>query len=395
MGPSSSKGEVFQFNGIDLAILAFYIWVVITSLKGINALTSANAMVSYLRGLLFYFYFRANFFKEIRINRLVNVMTWLVLLESTIALIQVMTQSRFGSLNDYFGETIHYEYANTHIRILHTYILRSVGTFHNPNVLADWLVFMLPVISIRCILKNSNKMELKYVLALILGAAALISSFSRSGWASIMIAFGVIWLFKLRYPVPNILKSPHRIGIIGLALLLVSLIIILMGDDLIKLIEIVRYRILDLNLKFRSNYIAMSKSIIMQFPIFGVGVGNFSNAAIYVDSLSVTKTFAAREQISGVHNIFLLAAVETGIIGCVTLCVLFFQVIRGYWKSISFLKYRSPIEGLFLIGFLGSFIGALVNANFELTFWHVSVTPWVFILAAISSSYLNHTMNMK
>lgn len=156
--------------------------------------------------------------------------------------------------------------------------LRAYGTFPHPNVLAAFMVIVMPLLTT---LKRTN-------LNIFLGGIATLLSFSRGG---VVVFFIELFFIFKKYPLV------FFVFILGLLPFIAVRFISLINFDVISLIQ--REELINVSL------VAFSTSFLN-----GVGLNNFINFVATSELISGNLRF-----LQPVHNIFLLTLAETGLVG--------------------------------------------------------------------------------
>ncbi len=290
-----------------------------------------------------------------------------ILFESILAILQYFQQSSLGGLFYYVGERT---FSGTTPGIANASLdgqltLRAYGTFPHPNVLAGFLVIAMTFVILNLIqnLKNRSRVEpgmtvrvvqFFYGTVLLLGTIALLLTFSRAAilvWVVIVITIIAFrkktWIF---------------------AALLVLSILVAVSPLLVSRFS---FSLTDESITQRLFLIQASFAMILSHPLFGIGLNNFLPSLPYF-------TDAASQQfiLQPVHNIFLLTASETGVVGFIGMLVFLWMCIK---RSDSLLKLMllgsvvilGMIDHYFLTIQQGQLLLALVlgycwNRNYEL-----------------------------
>ena len=201
--------------------------------------------------------------------------------------------------------------------------LRPYATFPHPNMLAAFLVLILPLLNYGL----TEKLKTFKLFNSLLTATTIFITFSRP--ALLLISFQIILIFRRFW------KLLLIAGVLIFPLTFVRLSSIFTYDSL----AILRRRELtDYALK-----------IFPENPVFGVGLNNFINTLASNHVLIGTSRF-----LQPVHNIFLFTLAETGLVGLIGLLALLgFSILQT-------LKNQSPLSkvllgNLIMIIFLGLF----------------------------------------
>ncbi len=189
--------------------------------------------------------------------------------------------------------------------------LRPYGTFSHPNSLGGFFLIIYVFVLIN---RRFDKMILLKYSALFLSTLLVLMSFSKAAIASYLIITFLFVLNKFRHCKICTIARLLIVTVIGLLFMRAQ------GDSLtiVKRIDLMRNSLI----------------IIVQHPIFGVGMGNY---------LIAQNAFPSRFSFffnQPVHNIFLLFIAQTGILFGGILAILIFL----------FFKHRSGMVLLFIFG---------------------------------------------
>jgi O-antigen ligase len=250
-----------------------------------------------------------------------------------------------------------FEFFSGHHYILHLKGISSVtGTFINRNYFAGYLLMVIPLgmgfffsrealhsrrfKGWRQRLSSLDGKTLLVGFGIIVMILGLIFSASRMGILSLLLSFTLIsLLFRAHQRGEGFSRS--TLLILGLALLWG----IWIGLDAV----ISRFFDVSEDLKGRWMIWRDTLKVIKDFPIFGTGLGTFSQI------LPMYKTFHIRRFVSHAENDFLQLASEVGLIGMGILFVLF---IFLFIKGVSRIRSLSMTDSGRYIG-IGSLVGIL------------------------------------
>jgi putative inorganic carbon (HCO3(-)) transporter len=190
--------------------------------------------------------------------------------------------------------------------------LRAYGFAQHPNLLAGCLMAMLLVVGGYYLMQRGWK-RLPLLVALGLGFAALLLTFSRAAWLGLLVGSGVVLLLLLRAPHRG-RWSPNWPSI-GLLIAVLSFIVMgfvainwpLLQPRLGLTTQGTEIR----SVEARTMQIPAAWALIQMRPVLGVGLGNYPTALYWL----------AREIVSAypvyqpVYNVVLLITAELGILG--------------------------------------------------------------------------------
>ena len=227
-----------------------------------------------------------------------------IIFESLLGIAHYLNQGSIGGVMYFFGEREFNQstpgIANASIN--GELVLRPYGTFSHPNVLAGYLTIVMAIVisnfnpfdrlrvdaersrSIKFPISNFKKII--FTISIILGTLALFLTMSR-----VAILLWIAFLFVKIY-------SMFKYKSISLLALITFLAIILLSPLSQRFISI---NPMDESVQLRKELIQTSLAMIEHNPLFGVGLNNFLvNTTSYLQP---------------VHNIYLLIAAQTGIVG--------------------------------------------------------------------------------
>lgn len=128
-----------------------------------------------------------------------------------------------------------------------------------------------------------------------------------------------------------------------------------------------------------------SMRMIKDYPVFGVGTGNFNQ--VYVGAGYISPYARERDLISP-HNIYLHILTENGIVGFVPFIILIIYMMYYLWTSI---KYRNKLAIAVLLGYVSVLVQGLVDFPFLQR--ELSQIVWFYfgIIVSINMVMRRHT----
>lgn len=265
-----------------------------------------------------------------------------VMMEGMIGVIQYVTKSNIGSFADHFGET------QDMIRFVGTFdnIFRVKGTFNYDTAFGTFIGLYLPLIISLIYDKSYHKYKIPLVVVFFFGLLALIFTFTRGAWLGTIIgSFVALYYIGIKgYITINkfVIYSAIILASIGVLSTFFSTIIIdrLFGDNSTD------------SLESRAYLIRAAIQIIRNYPWFGVGLHNFGIACYGF--------FPGHSYfIKSVHNIFLLMASETGILGSIIFSIWLFYILKIARNNI--ISDNNKSYTIISIGLMGGIIASIVQ----------------------------------
>jgi O-antigen ligase len=231
-------------------------------------------------------------------------------------------------------------------------LIRAIGTFANPNLLAAFLVLMLPFALLAVVSVDERTAKTAVVLMAVLGYGALLTTFSRAGYvagaAGLLVLGGAYWL------APRLADRTQRrlvavLGLVGLACASAAIWAVSRAGD---------------SLGVRGQAWNAALDLAVEDPL-GVGLGR--SGAVISAAAPGDRVFVHA------HNLWLNWLVETGPLGLLAIA----SVAVIAWASAArAARAKSVIGTVGLASLTGFFLASMVDhpANLdriELLFWLV------------------------
>lgn len=240
---------------------------------------------------------------------------------------------------------------------------RIYSTFENPNVLAEYLLLVIPICISLCISskKWASRIGLGLVACIMLVCLAL--TYSRGCYIGILIA-GVVFALMLNIRFILLMIA----GLIALPFVLPQTIIARFSSI---------GNMKDSSTQYRLSIWESSVAVIKDFWYKPIGQGT--------DVFNMVYPLYAQNGVGAqhAHNWYLQMAIETGIVGIFALIGMvfrFFQyLLNGIKKAVQF------ADRVLLIGFTSGLIGFLIEGIFDNTWYNYRVILifWIFIALAV------------
>ncbi len=372
---------------VDILLIALLGWSLLSVLLSVDMGNSFIYWLLLFRGVVFYFYIRSNWGNTLRDIDMRRIVVFLLVIELIIALVQLATNTRLGSLNDIFGEQD--VYANAYFYTPFGKIIRVVGTFHNPNLLADWILILAPFVWVEIYLGIAPRKR-TYLLIAGLSVLILLATFSRSGWATLFVMTIVVMVRPL-------LSSKRQMGIFlwkavryGIVFAVIFLLAFLLFEHFSSgnVFVIIQSRLANVSSgsEWRAGYIDLALQFIRRFPLVGVGIGSFGKAlAAQAGQIELPSILIGSEHFSMVHNVYLLFASETGIPGAIIWLTLTLTVLAQLWLLFA-RRLPQNLKG-FSLWLLAAWLGIAFNSNFEAVFFHQSIHMLIFTIIGLEVAH--------
>ena len=260
--------------------------------------------------------------------------------------------------------------------------IRIYGPLGNPNLLAGYLVPILPIAMVAMIRWRGWGSRLYAAATLALGCAATLFSYSRGGWLGMVASLGALLLLLLLRYIRHWPAFWRRL--LPFALLAVAGLVLAVAATQV---EPIRNRVASLlagrgdsSNNFRINVWLAAIDMIQDRPWFGIGPGNAAFNSVY--PLYQQPMFNALSA----YSVPLEILVETGAPGLLACLGLGVASLRNGWRA---LTAESDLA-LPCLGCLAAIAGLLMQGAADTIFFRpeVQISGW-FCLATLSQMRRN------
>lgn len=338
--------------------LRFWLFVGISSLSlitsiaiSLSLLEIARMLKMYILILLLRHYVRGR-------RELLNVLLFLLLglgIQSCLGLAQDILKRTFGL--GFLGE----RELLWLVEVGEQTLSRAGGTLGHANVMASYLELLLPLTLALSLLRMRTRYRVALITLLGLGTAAMIRTLSRSGWVGLALgSLLTLWLIARR---KGFRLRRLRRALMPLGMTMVLITILFWHPITVRLFAPMPYSV-----SFRLKLAQGALEMIKAQPLIGVGLNTFREVMTDFPSLYL---FAARP--APVHNIYLLVAAETGILGLLFFLWLLIGILGiGFYYS----RYSQELYAATSAGICGGLSALLAH---DMLSWLFTFDP-VFVL---------------
>ena len=231
---------------------------------------------------------------------------------------------------------------------------QSSGTFVHPNILAMFLILLIPI-SYRLFAFIRPKYKYLYGVVFAMAGGAIFASYSRGCWVGLAAAMVIVTGYDVAKK--RIFKK-KTLGVMALVALIAGVFAIKYGGIVAARFDDAEESLFASRTSSRISLAKDALRIISEHPLLGTGLNNY-------------KLFANPETagLRIVHNVYLLIAAEMGIPGLLLFLLFFFEVIRSSLKLLkSKDEYLSNL-GIAVLTGLGAFvIASIPSPDYRITF---------------------------
>ena len=256
--------------------------------------------------------------------------------------------------------------------------IRIYGPLGNPNLLAGYLLPLLPLAVVACLRWQRLSFRLFAGVTAAMAGAATLFTYSRGGWLGLLAAAGVLGILLLIRSTAH--WPPLWRRLLPLAALLIGALFLVVA---VTQLEPIRTRVMSLlagrgdsSNNFRINVWLAAIDMVQDRPWLGIGPGNAAFNSIY--PLYQQPKFNALSA----YSVPLEILVETGIPGLLACLGLLAASVQAGLRILG-------RHGLIAIGSLAAIAGLLTQGITDTIFFRpeVQLIGW-FCLATLAASWL-------
>jgi O-antigen ligase len=242
--------------------------------------------------------------------------------------------------------------------------LRVYSTFQNPNVLGEYLLFLIPI-SFSMIAIAKEKFH-KFVYSMIFAAAVatIFLTYSRGCWIGLITgAFLYAALLYRKVMLAAIVAAPFSIFVLPKSILTRFQSIGNLNDS---------------STTYRVSIWRGTVELLKKIWPSGAGLGNYSFERAYMPYAysGVTAQHS--------HNSYLHILAETGIFGFSVMLLILYRTLTGLFSA--YKKSESRAVRLLAVSVISGLAGYLVQGFFDNTFYNYRMYLFFFIIVAFANS---------
>lgn len=360
--------KILFFPSVSLPFLAYIALSAISIIHTDDKTLGFCMLLLLIKGYLILLYFANNIKTKIELLWICGGLVFGIFTQAILGLLQRLTGGTLGL--DLLGEG---ERAVRTSAVGIETISRVGGTLGDPNLLAMYMNFFLPLMLCLAFTRLAVTYRLATIVAFFLGGLVEIFTFSRGGWFAL--AFGLMVAFY------GIFKERLKSRIKSLSAMIISLLLVTLVTA--TAFQEVRDRLAQSDYGSAHSRIPMMQvacRMITGNPWSGVGLNNYA--------VSMERYDRTRENISytfpyPVHNAFLLIAAESGVPTLFSFVLVLLGVLT---RGARFFRFQDDFLCLVGIGFLSGVLTWIVHAQVKLDFAATNTALW-FSLGMILALY--------
>lgn len=244
---------------------------------------------------------------------------------------------------------------------------RVVSTFENPNVLAEYLIMILPLCVALFFACKGGKPKFGAALLLALFGGCLIYTWSRGAWLGLLIG---LLIFFLVY-------SKHTLSVLLFSVLGIPFLPFVLPESITSRFLSIG-NLADSSTSYRVSIWRGVLNMLEDFSLSGIGIGNGPFSMVYpVYSLSGCET--AQHS----HNLYLQITAELGIMGLIIFLALLFIFLQS---SLEFHGNEKRSEKLYSTAILCGILSVLAQGMTDYIWYNYRVFLMFWMLIGLGAA---------
>ncbi len=349
--------RVFKADLLDLFVLAFVLFVFLSSLFSAGGQASLFSAIVCITLMMGYFLVVNLLRTEKWVKRCVYA---LISSAAVVAFIGIVENFVGADNNNWLDLSL---FSGIRIRV--------VSLFENPNVLSVFLTLVFPfIIAAFCVSKAKNEKILS-VLVGITVLACIVFTWSRGAWLAVVI--GTL-LFFIIY------NNKKAFRAIGLFLLALPVVPILIPENVVNRF-LSMFNLSDSSISYRIYTWRGTLAAIKDYWFSGVGFGNEAFQKIYPGY-----AYSGIEAAEHSHSLFLQIMMSMGVFALVLFGIIVFLVLQ---KSFEYIKApQSRASGMYVIATIVALCSAMIMGVFDYIWYNYRVFYIFWIVIALGCAFI-------
>lgn len=245
---------------------------------------------------------------------------------------------------------------------------RVVSTLENPNVLAEYLILVIPFMIVSLFIAGSIKKSAPFMVCALFSVLCLVYTWSRGSWLGIIFALLILFI---------IINKKAIVAYLGM-LLLVPFAPAVLPDSIIQRITTIG-NIADSSTSYRVSIWQASLRMIKDHIAWGIGMGTEAFRLVYPEY-----SLAGIEGAPHSHNLYLQICVELGAGGL----AIFLLAVFFFWQHCftAIKKTNEKYIRLSAAGGLCAVTGFLLNGLTDYVWYNYRVYLMFWLVVSITTA---------
>ncbi|KAF0208870.1 MAG: O-antigen ligase family protein [Actinomycetota bacterium] len=367
------KGGRIRFTKIEWLVLAFFGWLVLTSVLSIHPATAVFGKYRRFEGLISFVNYMAVFFMALQV---VDRPSRIRSLARTLAI--------SGALVSFYGLLQFFGVDPAKWGALPFELNRAFSTFGNPDLLGGYLIFPLAVSFSLALSEEDLAGRIAYWFVFLITAFCWLIAYVRGAWIGGAVALGIL-VFALIWAKAKVTAVDWSFsGVIAAIFGIVTVRSLTSPSDVTNVVARITsiFAFKEGSALTRFQIWEAAIAAIRERPIFGWGADTFRLLFPMFKPEAYTATAGYLSVADNVHNYPLQLATALGIPGLVMLYGLFIWGLVVSAKQV-FVRGKG-VERIVLAGFWAAAVGYLVHLIFGLSVTGSTVFLWLAIGVLLS-----------
>ncbi len=244
---------------------------------------------------------------------------------------------------------------------------RVVSTFENPNVLAEYLIMVLPLTVALFLANKGGRAKFGSAVLLALFGGCLIYTWSRGAWLGLLIGLLIFFL----------IYSKNTLSVLLFSVLGIPFLPFVLPESITSRFLSIG-NLADSSTSYRVSIWRGVLNMLEDFSVSGIGIGNGAFSMVYpIYSLSGCETA------QHAHNLYLQITAELGIIGLVIFIALLFIFLQS---SLEFHGKEKRSEKLYGAAVLCGILGVLAQGMTDYIWYNYRVFLMFWMLLGLGAA---------
>jgi len=232
---------------------------------------------------------------------------------------------------------------------------RVVSTFENPNVLAEYLILVIPLGIMTFFIAKKMTIRILSFIYLVFTMLCLIYTWSRGSWLGFLFSAAILF----------VILNKRAVAVYVGMLFVVPLLPIILPENIIQRFLSIG-NLVDSSTSYRVSIWTASFEMIKSFALSGIGVGIEAFKMVYPEY-----SLAGIESAPHSHSLYLQVCVETGLLGLLILIFVIFFFIQYCFTGI--VKTSEKYLKLFIAAGMCAVAGFLFNGFTDFVWYNYRV----------------------
>ncbi|MCL1859850.1 MAG: O-antigen ligase family protein [Oscillospiraceae bacterium] len=344
--------RTFNFEIFDLFVLMFSMLIFFSGAISVSKTGSIRPALIYLCFTLIYF-------------TGVNIIRSKEMIKRTVAVLMFsgFLVAAYGIFQNYFGVG---DQTWQDADMFSDIAGRVVSTFGNPNVLAEYLILIIPFVIVSLVHANRVRNRMPYIIYIFFTLLCLVYTWSRGSWLGIIFSSMILLI---------IINRKVIVAYLGI-LLIVPFAPIVLSETIIQRFTTIG-SIADSSTSYRVSIWQAAIKLIKDYIIEGIGVGIEAFKLVYPGY-----SLAGIESAPHSHSLYLQVCVEYGSIGLAVFIFIIFLFMQYCFTAIK--KANETYIKLFVAAGLCAVTGFLLNGFTDYVWYNYRVYLMFWLIVSIT-----------